>query len=249
MVNNLLPIIFAAFIFLFTSGCERSDETGHLFERFALQDTLQLVEIVEIGDAEGTDVAMPTGPQLGSNGTIYVADAGYRDVRVFSPDGELLDTIGEFGEGPGEFRSPVNLALGDQDSVFVYDRMLRRVSAFGPLPESSFAYSFGVGSSALRSPTEIFASQDGSLFSAYTRGVNREEMEEGIWITEINHEGAIVKDSLAHLPTMEMIRAQRGEEHMQAVAKPFGRYPIPPPESNGLPLLRLDREFSYPVRE
>ncbi|NBC00502.1 MAG: hypothetical protein GVY15_06545 [Bacteroidetes bacterium] len=234
-MKSLLSIIAGLIAFALTAGCASDAETDHLFDRFALQDTLHLVEVVEIGDEEGTDLAMPVAPQLGSDGNIYVADAGYRDIRVFSPDGELLHTIGGFGEGPGEFRSADILALGAQDSLFVYDRTLRRLSAFAPLPDPTFEYSAEVKSSALRSPTELFAARSGALFAAYTRGVNQEGMEEGVWIAEINHNGEIISDSLAHLRNMEVIRASSGEGHMQAVGKPFARYPVLRPGPAGYP--------------
>jgi len=234
-MKSLLSIIAGLIAFALTAGCASDAETDHLFDRFALQDTLHLVEVVEIGDEEGRHLAMPVGPQVGVDGNTYVADAGYRDIRVFSPDGELLHTIGAFGEGPGEFRSPDIFALGAHDSLFVYDRTLRRLSAFAPLPDPSFAYSVEVKSSALRSPTDLFVGQNGALFAAYTRGVNREEMEEGVWVVEINHSGEIKRDSLAYLRNMEVIRAVRGEGHMQAVGKPFARYPVLRPGPAGYP--------------
>lgn len=234
-MKSLLSIIAGLIVFALIAGCANDAETDHLFNRFALQDTLRLVEIVEIGDSEGTDLAMPVGPQLGSDGTIHVADLGYRDIRVFSPDGALLHTVGEFGEGPGEFRAPGIFTLGVEDSLFVYDRVLRRLSAFTPLPDPTFAYSVELKSSALRAPTDLFVAQNGAFFAAYTRGVNREGMEEGVWVVELNHSGEIVRDSLAYLRNMEVIRAVRGEGHMQAVGKPFARYPVLRPGPEGYP--------------
>jgi hypothetical protein len=48
------------------------------------------------------------------DGNVYLLDNQLSEVKVFSPDGEYLRTIGREGEGPGEFRRP-------QDMFFLPD--------------------------------------------------------------------------------------------------------------------------------
>jgi hypothetical protein len=43
------------------------------------------------------------------DGNIYLLDLQLSEVKVFSPDGKYLRTLGREGEGPGEFRVPTDL--------------------------------------------------------------------------------------------------------------------------------------------
>lgn len=69
----------------------------------------------------------PTGvaydPQ---GGRLYVADTNAHDIKVFALDGTLLKTIGERGEGPGQFNFPTHLAYARGD-LYVADTMNSRV--------------------------------------------------------------------------------------------------------------------------
>lgn len=71
---------------------------------------------------------------------VYVADGEEHHVKVLSPEGELLETIGAQGEGPGEFERPSELVLARGDSLYVLDGYWGRVSVFAP--DHTFAYSF-----------------------------------------------------------------------------------------------------------
>jgi endonuclease/exonuclease/phosphatase family metal-dependent hydrolase len=74
---------------------------------------------------------------LQSDGDLVVADLGTHSVRLFAPDGTFKRVIGGPGQGPGEFQSPSQVFIGDQDSIFVWDREAWRVSSFDA--EGAFA--------------------------------------------------------------------------------------------------------------
>lgn len=63
-----------------------------------------------------------------TDGNILVVNAGTQEVRMFSPEGDYVRTIGRSGSGPGEFQSPRSLWLGPNDTILVGD--LERMSAF-----------------------------------------------------------------------------------------------------------------------
>ncbi len=68
-----------------------------------------------------------------SDGRVVIADGGLSSrLSVFSPHGRWLSSIGRAGEGPGEYRFLTSLQIGPEDSFFVYDANLRRVTAFPP---------------------------------------------------------------------------------------------------------------------
>jgi DNA-binding beta-propeller fold protein YncE len=73
----------------------------------------------------------PTNVALSPAGEIYVSD-GYGNARVhkFSPDGRLLRSWGEPGDGPGQFRIPHGIAVDSAGIVHVADRENSRIQVF-----------------------------------------------------------------------------------------------------------------------
>ncbi|MGH2615072.1 MAG: peptidyl-alpha-hydroxyglycine alpha-amidating lyase family protein [Thermomicrobiales bacterium] len=73
----------------------------------------------------------PADVAVASNGDIYVAD-GYANSAVhrFSSDGELKQSWGRPGHGPGEFTTPHAIWVDRQERVLVADRENNRVQIF-----------------------------------------------------------------------------------------------------------------------
>jgi DNA-binding beta-propeller fold protein YncE len=77
----------------------------------------------------------PHGLQIGPDGSIYTVDNGDHTVRKFTPDGELLMTLGTPGQpsdtgysgnldairGGGPFNAPTNVAVAPDGSLYVTD--------------------------------------------------------------------------------------------------------------------------------
>lgn len=83
-----------------------------------------LRETARIGSAEGeaaTLLGAPVALQLDEAGRVYVLDQATRDVRVFTPDGRHLRTLGRSGSGPGELRNPIGLAWAPDGRLWVVD--------------------------------------------------------------------------------------------------------------------------------
>ncbi|MDA8219429.1 MAG: peptidyl-alpha-hydroxyglycine alpha-amidating lyase family protein [Dehalococcoidales bacterium] len=78
----------------------------------------------------------PTNVALSPEGDIYVSD-GYGNARVhkFSPEGKLLQSWGEPGSGPGQFRLVHGIFVDGNGTVYVGDRMNSRVQLFSPSGE------------------------------------------------------------------------------------------------------------------
>jgi len=58
---------------------------------------------------------------------LYVLDERLRNVRVFDKNGKFVQTIGEIGQGPGEFQYPVIfIQVTSKKELVVYDRGLRK---------------------------------------------------------------------------------------------------------------------------
>jgi sugar lactone lactonase YvrE len=75
----------------------------------------------------------PTNVAIAASGDIYVSD-GYGNARVhrFGNDGSLVQSWGEPGGGPGEFRIPHGVCVHADGRVFVADRENDRIQIFGP---------------------------------------------------------------------------------------------------------------------
>lgn len=73
----------------------------------------------------------PTDISVAANGELYVCD-GYGNARVhrFAADGTLIQSWGEPGSAPGEFRLPHGIGISPDDRVFVADRENDRIHIY-----------------------------------------------------------------------------------------------------------------------
>lgn len=81
----------------------------------------------------GPPFHFPTNVALSPHGEIYVSD-GYGNARIhkFAPDGRLVTSWGEPGDGPGQFRVPHGIAVDLDGNVHVADRENSRIQVFSP---------------------------------------------------------------------------------------------------------------------
>lgn len=83
----------------------------------------------------------PTGlARDAQHGRIFVADTRAHDIKVFSDDGQLMNVIGQRGEGDGEFNFPTHLAFA-ADKLYVTDTMNSRIQIFDT--DGNFISKFG----------------------------------------------------------------------------------------------------------
>ncbi len=92
-----------------------------------------LEEELSIGLAEGPEEYMLNRPfdmKAANDGTIFVFDWGDVCIKVYDKDGKYLRTIGQRGQGPGDFGGLIFMALSSDGKIFVMDMRLRRISVF-----------------------------------------------------------------------------------------------------------------------
>lgn len=83
----------------------------------------------------------PTGlARDAQRGRVYVADTRAHDIKVFDDDGQLMNVIGQRGEGDGEFNFPTHLAFV-AGKLYVTDTMNSRIQIFDP--DGNFISKFG----------------------------------------------------------------------------------------------------------
>ena len=95
---------------------------------------------------------------------IYVADTHDHNIKIFSDDGQLLDVIGKWGSGVGEFNSPTHLAFSNGQLV-VTDTFNTRVQILDR--SGDFSLEFGqrglyVGN--LIRPKGVATDSDGNIY-------------------------------------------------------------------------------------
>lgn len=101
----------------------RLDENGTVTGRFGGADP---ASDERIGD--------PDGVANDAQGDLFVVDGVEAQILVFAADGSLLGKIGSAGLEPGQFITPVNVALGPDGRLYVADGGNRRVQVFQLLP-------------------------------------------------------------------------------------------------------------------
>jgi DNA-binding beta-propeller fold protein YncE len=103
----------------------------------------------------------PTNAALAPSGDVYVSD-GYANARIhrFNAGGDLLQSWGEPGTGPGEFIIPHSTWVHADGRVFVADRENDRLQIFSPSGEYLGEWT------DVRRPQDIFMDSDGLVYIA-----------------------------------------------------------------------------------
>jgi DNA-binding beta-propeller fold protein YncE len=155
-----------------------TDDSRHIVARFTPQgDLIQVLGTIDhpsdtgYSQQKGTPASLatikrggppfnrPTGVGLSPSGEVYVSD-GYGNARVhkFSPGGTLLQSWGEPGEGPGQFRLPHSVWIDDKERVWVTDRENNRIQIFNTSGKFLSQWT------GLSRPTALDIDGDGTVF-------------------------------------------------------------------------------------
>jgi hypothetical protein len=97
------------------------------------QGTVSTGEIVfdsVVVAAAGPLLGIPVGSAVDEKGNLIIADMAGNGLRKFSPDGGLLWTVGEKGDGPGEFQLVYRVAATPGGNILALDFTRHDVSEF-----------------------------------------------------------------------------------------------------------------------
>jgi sugar lactone lactonase YvrE len=107
---------------------------------------ISLEFIKNIGELETEDENLafhiPSDIAIDDQGNIYILDAGNHRIQKFGPDGKYITTIGNRGQGPGEFYFPLSLDLDPKGYLYVSDPQNQRVQILKPDGEDYKTISF-----------------------------------------------------------------------------------------------------------
>jgi hypothetical protein len=127
-------------------------------------------------DPEGTvvsvigsraDLQNPTDAVLSPDGSrLYVTDSKAHQIVVFDPtNGRKLSTLGEPGEGEGQFGFPTSLVFGPDGSLFVVDQIHSRVQLFAEDGEYLDQFGgLGVGYGNFVRPKDVAVDEVGFIY-------------------------------------------------------------------------------------
>jgi hypothetical protein len=131
----LLPILLTAALQSFAQKIElvdgvriiHNEKEGAWGEtpgvRLELIRTLVGVEPMDPNLAFGS----PYDVVVDSQGNIYVLDQRNTRIQKLSPEGAFHLTIGQHGQGPGDFQSPFSMDIDGADRLYIFDSMNGRI--------------------------------------------------------------------------------------------------------------------------
>lgn len=209
-------------------GCG-SDTQDDRPEAWTLQEgALQLQENLRISEDEDFYFGRIADLAAADDGRIYVADVEARHVKVLSPDGVLQDTVGTRGDGPGEFRHPLKLALARGDSLYVLDGADGRVHVF--TPELAFERVFLARTDQGRPikmmiPNGTGSNPDRAFFFVYSPGARAVVQEDAQMVVRSVSPGGTINGTLFTTPPYRMISKDLGNGGRVFLNVPFTPYP------------------------
>ena len=95
--------------------------------------TVTFIEELSLGgEDQGEDIILyePLWFEADDYANIYISELQDQVIKVFSPDGKYIKTIGAKGSGPGEFQMISSLALTKDGKLVVTDQSANRTSFF-----------------------------------------------------------------------------------------------------------------------
>jgi hypothetical protein len=94
----------------------------------------RLAPALAIGEMDGPDATVFSaiaGLEVDDAGRIYVLDRQANELRIFTPDGAHVQTVGRSGEGPGEYANANGLIWARPDTLVVIDQRGARYTLLG----------------------------------------------------------------------------------------------------------------------
>ena len=172
-----------------------------------------------IGGTEGHkpgEFGLVTDVVEDSRGNLYVSEYGeYDRIQKFSPQGEFILQWGGHGRQPGQFVRPQNMAIDDEDRIWVADACNHRIQVFDT--EGNLIKLWGTEGSALGQlyyPYDILLEPDGNILiceygNHRVQRFTPEGESLGCWGVEGRKEGqlfnpwALVRDSKGRVHVLD----------------------------------------------
>ena len=186
---------------------------------------VELEFIKTIGEMDSLDdeviFFMPTDIGFDLKGNIYILDSGNHRIQKFSPDGEYITTIGQQGQGPGEFQYPQSMALDQDGMLYISDMGNRKIHVLKPGGGEDHTVQLNdraVENIRLVPSGEIIMGGGGG-FMMVSPGSMNEDQDLGKLFTVLDSEGNVVKQFGEKLDYKDFLMNRSGNRYHFAVDK------------------------------
>ncbi len=193
---------------------------------------IELVKVLTIGDETREDDVIfgEIGGLVAvdSRGRIFVGEEQDPQIYAFTPEGDLIKSIGQRGEGPGEFSLLADIRIGLGDTLYAFDVRQRRISAFDP-SSLEFTYTFAVVEDTDSRPARDLI---GVIKAGFV--VTYEDLpwpgtdfttERYKYARVVSWQGQAADESIVRVPSSEYMMVRMGNRFLGA-AMPYPRDPV-----------------------
>jgi hypothetical protein len=125
MIKNFTIAAMAATVVFSSCSSPSGSGIGSSFDA-----TFTAEDINRFGSTDDAIISSISNILVTSDGTTIVTDGRAPVVFVYDAEGTFQGTVGDIGQGPGEFDTPPAVTLFENDSLFAFDRGLQRASIF-----------------------------------------------------------------------------------------------------------------------
>ena len=190
---------------------------------------IELRQLFAIGGDTGTDGVffgnIGSLVTIDNEGRIFVGEKQSPKIYAFTGEGDLISEIGQEGEAPGEFKSLQAIHTGPGDTLYTFDSLLRRISAFAP-GSLELAYAFTVSNDSMGNyPSGFFGATDSGFLVVFEESSQGTDSVRSVHAKIVDWEGGVIQNPSARLPAIEWITL-KGPIREMGTHMPFGRYPI-----------------------
>lgn len=215
--------IFILFVLLISFSCIHVEEDQVIND--LLESKLVTAEPILQVEENAEDLFGFLGElTVDSEGQIYVTDTQSRSVRIYAQDGNLVQTVGREGRGPGEFLSVSNLTVDPQkQTIWVYDVSQLRVSSFTPLADATWGHKAQFSIETNNGyPIQVHVTND--RFVIYSMRTVRDEDPQQLEITlqSVSIEERVLNEEILTYSESEVVVQETGGEFVPIHPIPFG---------------------------
>jgi len=186
---------------------------------------VELEFIKTIGEMDSEDDAviffMPTDIAFDSQGNIYVLDSGNHRIQKFSSDGKYLATIGQQGQGPGEFQYPQSLSLDSEGYLYISDMGNRKIHVLKPGGGEDHTIQMnerGIENIRWVPTGQIVMGGGGGMMMMGPGGMS-EDQDLGKLLTVLDSEGKVVQEFGEKLDYKDFLMNRMGNRYHYGVDK------------------------------
>ena len=148
-----------------------------MYPYFSVMHPWAMGTVTVSGEAHGNGPGIALGGNGGMRwlepGMFVVADTNNHRIHAFGPNGSYAFEFGSYGDDPGEFDSPTDMAIGPDGRIAVADTNNHRIHVFHPDGSYAFAFgSYGAGPKQFISPVDVTICPDGRIAVADPGRIN-----------------------------------------------------------------------------